>query len=214
MRNDEVDNTELGSTLMIAEEPGSVAISRPLTPVRPSFLRQRPIKFDMSSGSVRYFGPTSYKSIVTRFGAENSKNRQSFWPIAALVPGLSPDLHGYLMESYWTCHNSVIHLVHRHAFNEGLKRSTSQFYSNTLHVCMLAEGLRFADVTRTDVKKLKPLGHPRSSLHATAKKLVEADMAKPGGIPFIQALFLLADLETTRGYDDLGWMFSGKDFWL
>lgn len=172
----------------------------------------RPVKFDMASGRVRFFGPTTSMHILSRSTSDTSKTPESFWPISTLVRDLSPETHDYLIELFFDCHNSALHIVHKWAFFDDLKSGGTQFYSNFLHMTMLAEGYRYADRNRADMKKLAtPSSHPDSStFHAKAKKMAELELLKPGGIPSIQAFFLLGDLEVGIGRDDTGWMFAGR----
>jgi hypothetical protein len=176
----------------------------------------RPVKFDMASGRVRFFGPTTSMHILSRTSSDQSKTPESFWPISTLVRDLSLETHDYLIDLFFDCHNSALHIVHKWAFLDDLKSGGTQFYSNFLHMTMLAAGYRYADKTRTDMKKLSaPTAHPDSSnFHTKAKKMAELELVKPGGIPSIQAFFLLGDLEVGIGKDDTGWMFAGMAFRL
>ena len=176
----------------------------------------RPVKFDMASGRVRFFGPTTSMHILSRSTSDQSKTPESFWPISTLVRDLSPETHDYLIDLFFDCHNSALHIVHKWAFLDDLKSGGTQFYSNFLHMTMLAAGYRYADKTRGDMKKLAtPSPHPDSStFHTKAKKMAELELVKPGGIPSIQAFFLLGDLEVGIGKDDTGWMFAGMAFRL
>lgn len=176
----------------------------------------RPVKFDMASGRVRFFGPTTSMHILSRSTSDPSKISESFWPISTLVRDLSPETHDYLIDLFFDCHNSALHVVHKWAFLDDLKSGGTQFYSNFLHMTMLAEGYRYADRSRPDIKRLAtPASHPDSScFHMKAKKMAELELIKPGGIPSIQAFFLLGDLEVAAGRDDTGWMFAGMAFRL
>jgi hypothetical protein len=83
-------------------------------------------------------------------------------------------------------------------------------------MCMLAEGYRYADKSRSDIKKLTCSASDidSSTFHTKAKKMAELELVKPGGVPSIQAFFLLGDLEVGIGRDDVGWMFAGMAFRL
>ncbi|KAF2635232.1 hypothetical protein P280DRAFT_437412 [Massarina eburnea CBS 473.64] len=177
----------------------------------------QPVKFDMASGRVRFFGPTTSMHILSRSTSDAEKSRESFWPISMLVKDLGPETHDYLIDLFFDCHNSALHIVHKWAFFDDLKGGGTQFYSNFLHMCMLAEGYRYADRTRNDIKKLAGQGKKEGNLsvfHAKAKKMAELELVKPGGIPSLQAFFLLGDLEVGIGRDDTGWMFAGMAFRL
>ncbi|KAL1596560.1 hypothetical protein SLS60_009208 [Paraconiothyrium brasiliense] len=175
-----------------------------------------PVKFDMSAGRVRFFGPTTNMHILSRPASDTSRAPGPFWPISTLVRTLSPETHDYLVDLFFDCHNSALHIVHKWAFFDDLRTDGTQFYSNFLHMTMLAEGYRYSDKGREDIKKLAaPDGTPDSSIfHTKAKKMAEQELVKPGGIPSIQAFFLLADLEVGVGRDDTGWMFAGMSFRL
>jgi hypothetical protein len=83
-------------------------------------------------------------------------------------------------------------------------------------MAMLAEGYQYSDKRREDIKRLAaPKETTDSSIfHTKAKKKAEQELINPGGIPSIQAFFLLADLEVGVGRDDTGWMFAGMSFRL
>ncbi|KAF2462823.1 uncharacterized protein BDR25DRAFT_386050, partial [Lindgomyces ingoldianus] len=177
-------------------------------------LAPRPVKFDMASGRVRFFGPTTNMHILSRSTSDPSKNSESFWPISTLVRDLSPETHDYIIDLFFDHHNSALHIVHKWAFLDDLKEGGTQFYSNFLHMCMLAEGYRYADKSRADLKKLACPGPDSSTFHTKAKKMAELELVKPGGVPSIQAFFLLGDLEVGIGRDDTGWMYAGMAFRL
>lgn len=145
-------------------------------------LAPQPVKFDMASGRVRFFGPTTNMHILSRSTSDPSKTPESFWPISTLVRDLSPETHDYLIDLFFDCHNSALHIVHKWAFFDDLKSGGTQFYSNFLHMAMLAEGYRYADRNRVDIRKLAtPSSHPDSSIfHTKAKKIAELELIKPG----------------------------------
>ncbi|KAH7115887.1 fungal-specific transcription factor domain-containing protein [Dendryphion nanum] len=177
-------------------------------------LMPRPVKFDMASGRVRFFGPTTNMHILSRSTVDSSKTPETFWPISTLVRDLTPETHDYLIDLFFDCHNSAVHIVHKWAFFDDLKVGGTQFYSNFLHMCILAEGYRYADKNRLDIKKLGCSGADSSTFHTKAKKMAELELVKPGGVPSLQAFFLLGDLEVGIGRDDTGWMFAGMAFRL
>jgi hypothetical protein len=177
-------------------------------------LAPQPVKFDMASGRVRFFGPTTNMHILTRTNSDPSKTPETFWPISTLVRDLTPDTHDYLIDLFFDCHNSALHIVHKWAFFDDLRTGGTQFYSNFLHMAMLAEGYRYTDKNRADIKKLACPGSESSVFHTKAKKMAELELVKPGGVPSIQAFFLLGDLEVGIGRDDTGWMFAGMAFRL
>ena len=169
-----------------------------------------PVRFDMASGRVRCFGPTTSMNVLTATSLNRSMDRKdNHWAICAIVRDLSPETHDYLMDTFWSCYNSVIHLVHMIAFYEDQETGRTQFYSTFLHLTILAIGYRYADKTRPDVKRLSVSGNGSSTLHLKAKDMAKLEIEKPGGIPSIQGLVLLGDLECLVGRDDSGWMFGG-----
>jgi hypothetical protein len=178
----------------------------------------RPVKFDMASGRVRFFGPTTNMHILSRSTSNSFKLKESFWPISTLVRDLSPETHDYIIDLFFDCHNSALHIVHKWAFFDDLRTGGTQWYSTFLHMCMLAEGYRYADKSRPDIRRLSspaPSSPSSSSIfHTHAKKMAELELVKPGGVPSIQAFFLLGDLEVGIGRDDVGWMFAGMSFRL
>ncbi|KAF2732338.1 hypothetical protein EJ04DRAFT_441202, partial [Polyplosphaeria fusca] len=177
-------------------------------------LTPRPVKFDMASGRVRFFGPTTNMHILSRSTSDPGKMQETFWPISTLVRDLSPVTHDYLIDLFFDYHNSALHIVHKWAFLDDLKSGGTQFYSNFLHMTMLAEGYRYADMSRPDIKKFACQDSDSSMFHTKAKKMAELELVKPGGVPSIQAFSLLGDLEVGIGRDDTGWMFAGMAFRL
>jgi hypothetical protein len=172
-----------------------------------------PVRFDMSSGRMRFFGPTTGMNLLSETTMNRSLERQeSHWPIALLVNDLSPEAHDYLIDLFWSCHNSVFHLVHKDAFYDDRERGGTQFYSVFLHLCMLATGFRYADKDRQDMQRLYLSSHAESTIHAKARHMARLELERPGGIPSIQSLFLLGDLECMVGRDDTGWMYAGMCF--
>lgn len=173
------------------------------------------VRFDMASGRVRFFGPTTNLNILSNATLNgNPERHESHWPIAMLIRDLYPETHDYLMDLFWTCHNSVFHLVHKDAFYEDLESGSTQWYSIFLHFSMLATGYRYSDKSRPDIQRLALNGQFSSTLHAKAKSMAKLELERPGGIPSMQALFLLGDLEAGCGRDDTGWMFAGMAFRL
>jgi hypothetical protein len=61
------------------------------------------------------------------------------------------------------------------------------------------------------VLRLRKIGvwDRESDLHREAKYLFEYELEKPRGIPSVQALLILGDLEGGVGRDDTGWMIGG-----
>lgn len=169
-----------------------------------------PVKFDMVSGRVRYFGPTASMAVISRANSTKlPERRETHWPICVVVRDLSPEAHGYLMDLFWEYHNSVIHLVHRDAFYEDQERGGTGFYSTFLHLAILATGFRYADKSRSDIQRLGVSGCTSSTLYERARAMSKLEMDRPGGIPAIQGLLLLGTLASASGNDDAGWLLTG-----
>jgi len=172
-----------------------------------------PVSFDMASGSLRFFGPTTDMHMIpsTASSAIASDRSERHWPIAVLAPELSVDSHDYLMGLYWRCHNDVMHLVDRSAFYRDLENGESELYSSFLHMSMLATAYRYADQNRKDIQKLKiGASQTSSTLHERVKTMAQQELENPGGIPSIQALTLLGAIEVSSGRNDTGWVYSGE----
>lgn len=107
------------------------------------------------------------------------------------------------------CHNSVIHVLDRTAFEYGKENRDSTYYSTLLHICILAIGYRYVERTRYGVQRFANPDR-ESVLHKEAKHLVEHELEMPGGIPSLQALILLGDLECGIGKYNTGWLYAGK----
>lgn len=206
------ENLQMAQTRENPSEPAVLGESKSIV----GQLIPRPVKFDMASGRVRFFGPTTNIHILSRSTSDILKTKESFWPISTLVRDLSPEAHDYLIDLFFDCHNSALHIVHKWAFLDDLKTGGTQWYSSFLHMCMLAEGYRYADKSRSDIRKLtcSASNIDSSTFHTKAKKMAKLELVKPGGVPSIQAFFLLGDLEVGIGRDDVGWMFAGMAFRL
>jgi len=225
-RNEETESS--GSATQPAIIPDTASqMPSPADTVKSSVVRNLlpfPVRFDMASGRVRFFGPTTSMNLLTHTSVSRSlEQRQVHWPICAVVRDLSPETHDYLMNLYWTCHNSHLHLVHQTAFDDDQERGATQFYSTFLHLAMLAVGFGYAVKGRQDIQRLGRSGSATSTLHAMTRTMAKLEMERPGGIPSIQGLSLLGFLEYSVGRDDTGWLFAGlflqvcearKQIWL
>ncbi|KAK2056517.1 fungal-specific transcription factor domain-containing protein [Colletotrichum caudatum] len=125
-----------------------------------------------------------------------------------IIRSLTSPTHDYLMNNFWTYYNSVLKVVHRETFECSRESQDAKFYSPFLHVSMLAMGFRFADPGREDTKRIA-LGNRESSLQREAKLMLEVVLERSGGIPGVQALLLLSDLECGVGRDYTGRMYAG-----
>ncbi|KAF5657466.1 nirA-like transcription factor [Fusarium heterosporum] len=168
------------------------------------------LSFDQISGRLRFFGPTANSHVY----AESTSLSDSCEPpdqirrAERIIQSLSPETHDYLLDGFFQYYNSVIQIIDRDAFEADRITKSSKFYSHFLHITVLATGYRAADVDREDMRKITV--NPReSSLHREAKHMLDIELERPGGIPSVQALLLLGDLECGVGRDNTGWMYSG-----
>ncbi|KAF9869378.1 fungal specific transcription factor [Colletotrichum karsti] len=168
------------------------------------------LSFDQLSGRLRFFGPTANSHVY----AESSDQFDTREPpeqvrrAERIIRSLTSSTHDYLMESFWTHYNSVLKIIHRDAFDADKEAQNPKFYSSFLHICILAMAFRFADSDRDDMRRIA-LGSRESTLHREAKYMLDIELERPGGIPSVQALLLLGDLECGVGRDNTGWMYAG-----
>ncbi|KAH8655196.1 fungal-specific transcription factor domain-containing protein, partial [Xylariales sp. PMI_506] len=168
------------------------------------------LSFDQISGRLRFFGPTANSHVY----AESSDKLDSREPpeqvrrAERIIRSLTTVTYDYLMNMFWQHYNGVLVVIDREAFEADRDSQNPKFYSSFLHISMLAAGYRFADKDREDILKIS-LGNRESSLHREAKFMLDIELERPGGIPSVQALLLLGDLECGVGRDNTGWMYAG-----
>lgn len=170
------------------------------------------LSFDQLSGRLRYFGPTTNCHVHSDLHLHNEHlHRQALEQerrTQRVINTLTTETHDHLMDMFWTHYNPVIHVIHRAAFEE-CRESGGPFYSGFLHVCILAMGYqRCVDKARPDMIKIS-MPNRESTLHREAKFMLDYEIEQPGGIPSIQALLLLGDLECGVGRDNVGWLYAG-----
>lgn len=169
------------------------------------------LSFDQISGRLRFFGPTANSHVY----AESSSKSDSREPpeqvrrAERIIRSLTTVTYDYLMNTFWEYYNGVLVVIDKEAFETDRESQNPKFYSSFLHITMLAAGYRFADKDREDIIKIS-LGNRESTLHREAKYMLDIELERPGGIPSVQALLLLGDLECGVGRDNTGWMYSGK----
>lgn len=166
------------------------------------------IHYDPSSGRLRLSGPViafHRFSAMSRFHMTTNSREQNK-RVEKILRELDITTHAYLMECFWSYYNPVMQVVNREIFEEDRRGGTT--YSGLLHICILAMGYRYADASRPDIRKLA-LPNKESTLHREAKYLVEFEFEKPGGIPSVQALLILGQLESGSGRDSVGWTYAG-----
>jgi len=168
------------------------------------------LSYEGRSRRVRYFGPTTnfhwYSGNANAdpgFTAPDTNRR-----VQRILRDISPELHDYLMDLYWTCYNDVLHVIDKHAFDKDMEKGESRYYSGFLHMCVLGIGYRFGDQSKPGMKEVN-MGNRESTLHRGAKYLFESELETPGGLTTIQACLLLGDLECGMGRDKAGWMYTG-----
>ncbi|KAB5584708.1 fungal-specific transcription factor domain-containing protein [Coniochaeta sp. 2T2.1] len=168
------------------------------------------LSFDQLSGRFRFFGPTanshvyaeSHNTFDTREPAEQIRRAER------IIRSLSQETHDYLMSCFWDYYNAPLQVVDRAAFEADRDSQNPKFYSSFLHITILAGGYRFADLDREDIQRIT-LGNRESTFHRESKYMLDIELERPGGIPSVQALLILGDMECGIGRDNTGWMYSG-----
>ncbi|GKT92333.1 nitrogen assimilation transcription factor Nit-4 [Colletotrichum tofieldiae] len=169
------------------------------------------LSFDQLSGRLRFFGHTVNSHVCHSEPKDDPICRQPPEQIRRaerIVRSLTSATHDYLISNFWTHYNSVLKIVSKEAFESNRELQNPKFYSSFLHISILAMGFRFADPSREDIKRIA-LGNRESSLHREAKHMLGVVLERSGGIPSVQALLLLGDLEYGVGRDSMGWMYAG-----
>lgn len=168
------------------------------------------LSFDQLSGRLRFFGPTAnshvYAASANKF--DSREPPEQVRRAERIIRSLTITTYEYLMSVFWEYYNDVLIIIDREAFEADRDSQNPKFYSSFLHITMLAAGYRFADKDREDIIKIS-LGNRESTLHREAKYMLDIELERPGGIPSVQALLLLGDLECGVGRDNTGWMYSG-----
>ncbi|KAL0934687.1 fungal specific transcription factor [Colletotrichum truncatum] len=168
------------------------------------------LSFDQLSGRLRFFGPTANSHVYagTSYKFDSREPPEQVRRAERIIRSLSIGTHDYLMENFWAHYNSVLNIIHQDAFEADKESQNPTFYSSFLHICILAIAFRFVDADREDMKRIA-LGNRESTLHREAKYMLDIELERPGGIPSVQALLLLGDLECGVGRDNTGWMYAG-----
>jgi hypothetical protein len=168
------------------------------------------LSFDQLSGRLRFFGPTANSHVYAESPVQfdSREPAEQVRRAERIIRSLTSITHDYLMSNFWDYYNSVLHIIDRAAFESDRESQNPKFYSSFLHISILAMGYRFADLDREDMRKIN-LGNRESTLHREAKYMLDIELERPGGMPSVQALLLLGDLECGVGRDNTGWMYSG-----
>lgn len=166
---------------------------------------------DQASGSVRFFGSLlncQLPSDKTAALSQTPNVAEHARRASKTIRGLLQETHDYLLDLYWDHFNAVLHVIHKDAFLDDYEHGASYFYSPFLHICLLAVGFRYADKSRPDMQRIA-LEPRESTFHREAKYMLDVELERPGGIPQVQALLLLANCECSVGRDHTGWIYSG-----
>jgi hypothetical protein len=169
------------------------------------------LSFDQLSGRIRFFGPTANSHVY----AESAHQFDSREPpeqirrAERIIRSLTGPTYDYLMACFWEYYNSTLQVIDREAFEADRDSQNPKFYSSFLHITILATGYRFADRDREDIRRIT-VGSRESTLHRESKYMLDIELERPGGIPSVQALLLLGDMECGVGRDNTGWMYSGE----
>jgi len=168
------------------------------------------LSYDQSAARVRFFGPTANVHVYAESSCQFDPREPPEQARRAerIIRAFSPVTHDHLMSRFWQYFNSTHQLVDQATFEADRVSEDPKFYSLFLHITMLAAGYRFADKGREDVRRLA-LGSWESILQKEAKAMLEMELERPGEVPSVQALIILADLECGVGRDTQGWIFSG-----
>ncbi|OCK77440.1 hypothetical protein K432DRAFT_358583 [Lepidopterella palustris CBS 459.81] len=191
---------------IMSEGPSKVLIDRLIS-------SNHSVVYDPSSGRLRHSCPIIGFHQFSGMNAGNATpgSREQDRRVERVLRNLSVDTYDHLMECFWSYYDPVMQVVDREIFEEDRKMGGALTYSGFLHICILAMGYRYADVKRPDIQKLT-LANKESTLHREAKYLVEFEFEKPGGIPSVQALLILGQLESGSGRDAVGSMYAGLAF--
>ena len=168
------------------------------------------LSFDQLSGRLRFFGPTANSHVYAEAGdaVDSREPPEQVRRSERIIRSLTEATHDYLLACFWAFYNDIICVIDRGAFEAGRAAQNPKFYTSFLHITVLAMGYRFADRSRDDIRKIS-LGNHESTLQREAKYMLDIELERPGGIPSVQALLLLGDLECGVGRDNTGWMYSG-----
>jgi hypothetical protein len=188
---------------LMPEGPSKALIDRLISPSDSAL-------YDRSSGRLRPSCPIiafhQFSELTPSVATGNSREQDR--RVERLLRELDTETHDHLLECFWLYYDPVMQVVDRKVFEEDRKRGNGLTYSGFLHICILAMGYRYADPKRADIQKLT-LQNKESTLHREAKYLVEFEFERPGGIPSVQALLILGQLESGCGRDAVGWMYAG-----
>jgi len=168
------------------------------------------LMFDRSSGRVRFFGPVTAFHHYLEKGPEHNiygRAREQRRRVESVLKNLLPETHDHLMDGFWTHYCPILQVVDKAVFLRDKELGEGQSYGGVLHICLLAIGFKYADMTRPDIQRLALPGR-ESILHKEAKYLMEFEMEE-ARVPSLYALLILSELEAGCGRDTAGWMYAG-----
>ncbi|KAI1127442.1 fungal-specific transcription factor domain-containing protein [Nemania abortiva] len=165
---------------------------------------------DRLSGKLRFFGATANCHVYAEApGRHDSRESpEKIRRAERIIRSLTPKTHDYLMQCFWKYHNSVLQVIDKATFEADRGSENPKYYSSFLHIVMLAVGWRFANKDRCDIARIN-IGNYESTIHREARYMLEIELEGPMGIPTVQSLLLLGDLECGVGRDATGWMYAG-----
>lgn len=193
----------------------SIAAASPPCPTAQRALKPGAVSANFRTGRApdRYFGITTNYHILSDW--YHSEDRSSHGTPSAANQKVHDFLStfdaatlAYLLSSFWEHYNQVLPVVYRQAFETDVEVGGESYYSGFLHLCMLAIGWRYAHESVNRDPRLTSEGL-ESVFHREAKGLVDQELKVPGGIPSVQALLLLGDLECGLGKYNTGWLYAG-----
>lgn len=202
-----------GSAIAVPEAPRSVS-DKESTPPDTLIERLCGMKRRVNShseGQGRYFGPTSSLHLTeTPLSISNYGNNFSGHDID-LNNGIPDALQQYLLDLYWGYQHSVLPIVHKEAFLNGLDNGRGSYYSRCLLLCILASGARIS--TRPEIRALSIPSEDNDTgelrpLMKQAEEALEKENRNPS-ITTIQSLLLLSIIYCTQSNDSKGWILSG-----
>jgi hypothetical protein len=92
-------------------------------------------------------------------------------------------------------------------FRKDQEGGNHQWHSEFLHVCLMAMGSRFAGSAWPGRRKVIS-GERETLVHKKAKEIFESGGEKLSGLPMVQALLILGDMECGVGRLESGWMYA------
>ncbi|KAI1184101.1 fungal-specific transcription factor domain-containing protein [Nemania serpens] len=166
--------------------------------------------YDQLSAKLELLDPTANRHVYSESPSRsNSKEApENLRRAERIIRSLTPKTHDYLMQNFWKYHNSILQVIDKAAFEASKGSENPKYYSSFLHVIILAVGWRYANKDRCDIARMN-LGNHESTIHREARHMLDIELERPLGIPSIQALLLLGDLECGVGRDNTGWMYAG-----